>query len=43
MIDWISKGQENKGRAKKKKKKKERNKEIYQQVISKDIKKVQVK
>ena len=42
MIDWISKGQENKGRAKKKKKK-ERNKEIYQQVISKDIKKVQVK
>ena len=40
MIDWIIKGQENKGRAKKKKKKK---KEMYQQVISKDIKKVQVK
>lgn len=37
MIDWIIKGQENKGRAKKKKK------EMYQQVISKDIKKVQVK
>lgn len=38
MIDWIIKGQENKGRAKKKKKK-----EMYQKVISKDIKKVQVK
>ena len=36
MIGWIRKGQENKGRVKKK------NKEIYK-VISKDIKKVQVK